>query len=45
MIIENTTFIIRFLIWDVQVVEIQEEVMIMQKSVFKKKICPYMEYT
>jgi hypothetical protein len=42
MITENTTFIIRFLISGVQEVEVEEEVMRMQKNVLKK-IFPHME--
>ena len=38
MITDNTTFIVRFLILDVQVVEVQGEVMITQKTVLKKSV-------
>jgi hypothetical protein len=42
MITEITAFIIRFLILGVQVVEVQDEVMRMQKTTLKK-ICLHME--
>jgi hypothetical protein len=42
MTTENTAFIIRFLILDIWVVEVQEEVTRMQKTVLKK-ICPHMQ--